>query len=393
MKHYLLFAALCTTPALFAQTPTLTYIAGSSVKLYQVNGDCDWVAWDATIANKTPTCKSTTSQTLTKADVLGDDVPVVFENNGEMIVTFGDTIGALGYNAWSDLTNSFQWQAHDPIARSTTANASDGLLLNFFLSGNHGLEIEPPPQANGVAVDMGGDNVPNTGVSLNGAIYLGIKTGSVSLGGGNNDGSGSYSVLATFNESTQAFTTGRTISSLPNGHFVSPTFYLAPTGLLGTPPPVSPEPVMLIFGLGKYRASNIYLSIVPSSEFASGVDSGGNNATRYFAGMSNGQPTWSPSEASATPVVTDLNPASPTVGNVSVFYSKPLGLWLMMFDGGRGSVTTNGMYFTYASQPWGRGARRNWSSTIAVTRGSGISFSITTQRPGPTIVPVLCRPA
>lgn len=81
--------------AVFAQSPpTLTYIPGSSIKLYQVNGDCDWTAWDATINSKTPACKPTTSQTLTKADVLGDDVPVVFENNGEMIVTFGDTIGA-----------------------------------------------------------------------------------------------------------------------------------------------------------------------------------------------------------------------------------------------------------------------------------------------------------
>ena len=86
--------ALAGLSAAFAQSPALTYIPNSSVKLYQVNGDCDWAEWDATITNKTPTCNPTISQTLTKADILGDDVPVVFENNGEMIVTFGDTIGA-----------------------------------------------------------------------------------------------------------------------------------------------------------------------------------------------------------------------------------------------------------------------------------------------------------
>jgi hypothetical protein len=60
-------------------SPALTYVPGSSVKLYQVNGDCDWAEWDATITNKTPTCKPTASRTATNADVLGDDVPVAFE--------------------------------------------------------------------------------------------------------------------------------------------------------------------------------------------------------------------------------------------------------------------------------------------------------------------------
>src|SRR5271157_3640779 len=160
--------ALAGLPAVFAQSPALTYIPNSSVKLYQVNGDCDWAAWDATITSKTPTCKPTASQTATKADVLGDDVPVAFENNGELIVTFGDTIGAANYAAWTTVQNSFLWGAHDPIAHSTTASAAAGLTLNFFLSGNHGLEVQPPPQPDGMAVDMAGDNVPNAGISLNG---------------------------------------------------------------------------------------------------------------------------------------------------------------------------------------------------------------------------------
>jgi Domain of unknown function (DUF4185) len=284
---------------------------------------------------------------------LGDDVPVAFEHNGELIVTFGDTIGAAGNSAWTSVQNSFQWHAHDSIARSTTANASDGLMLNFFLNGNHGLEVLPPPQPDGTPVDMGIDNTPRGGVSLNGTIYLGIKTGNVSSGNGNNDQSHDYSVLATFDETTQKFTSGRTLSTLPNGHFIEPAFYLAPAGLLGTPPPVSPEPVMLIFGAGAFQASNVYLSIIPSTEFASGVDQNGNSATRYFAGMSNGQPTWSSSESNAVPVVTDVDAANPTIVNVSVFYSQPLGLWLMVYDGGRGSLSTEGIYFTYSPQPWG----------------------------------------
>jgi uncharacterized protein (TIGR03437 family) len=349
----LLFAAFAAAPAVFAQTtPAITYIPNSSVKVYQVNGDCDWVQWDATISNKTPTCKPTVSQTLTKADILGDDVPVVFENNGEMIVTFGDTIGALNNAPWSEVNNSFNWGAKDPIARSTTLNASDGLLLNFFLSGAHGLQILPPPQPNGSPVDMAIDNIPHAGIAINGTIYLGIKTGNIPQGDGNNDQSQAYSLLATFNETTQAFTSGRTVSTSPNGHFVGGSFYQAAAGMLGSPPPVTPEPTVLNFGVGIEHASNIYLSIIPSAEFFTGVDGSGNSATRYYSGMSNGQPTWSNSETSAVPIVLDADPANPTINKVSAFYSQQLGLWLLMFDSDN-SPGTRGMYFTYAAKPWG----------------------------------------
>jgi hypothetical protein len=111
---FLALTMLAFAPAAVAQstgggTPTVTYIPNSSVKLYQINGDCDWVTWDATITNKTPTCKPTTSQTATKADVLGDDVATSFENNGELIMMFGDTIGASSaYNPmWIGFQSTF----------------------------------------------------------------------------------------------------------------------------------------------------------------------------------------------------------------------------------------------------------------------------------------------
>jgi uncharacterized protein (TIGR03437 family) len=335
--------------------PTLTYVPGSSVKLYQINGDCDWAVWDATITNKTPTCKPTTSKTATNADVLGDDVATSFENNGELIMMFGDTIGAAAayHPTYIGLQNTFSWNGHDPIARSTTLHAEDGLLLNFFLSGNHGLEVAPPPQPNGTPVDMGAFNVPNGGITLNGTIYISYKTGHTTDSAGNGTDAIDYAVLGTFDETTQTFTSGRTTSALPGGHFVTVQFYEAPVGILGSPAPVIPEPDVVMFGLGLYRASNIYLSVIPSSEFASGVDSSGNSATRYFTGMSNGQPTWSSNESDSVPVVTDVNPANPSIGNLSAFYSQQLGLWLMTYDGGKGSDTTVGVYFAYAPQPWG----------------------------------------
>jgi hypothetical protein len=42
------------------------------------------------------------------------------------------------------------------------------------------------------------------------------------------------------------------------------------------------------------------------------------------------------------------------VGKASVVYSKDLGLWLMTFNGGKHtSDAATGLYFTYATKPWG----------------------------------------
>ena len=268
---------------------------------------------------------------------------------------FGDTIGATSayYPTYIGFQNTFAWNAHDPIGHSTTLHAEDGLLLNFFMSGNHALEVAPPPQPNGTPVDMGAFNVPNGGITLNGQIYISVHTGHTMDSDGNGDDTHDYAVLTTFDETTLTFTSGRTTSALPGGHFVTVSFYEAPTGILGSPAPVVPEPDVVMFGLGLYRASNIYLSAIPASEFASGVDLTGNSATRYFTGMSNGQPAWSANESASVPIVTDVDPANPTIGNLSAFYSPQLGLWLMTWDGGRGSDTTSGVYFAYAPQPWG----------------------------------------
>ena len=326
---------------------------------------------------------------------MGDDVATSFEGNGELIMMFGDTIGATAaYNpTYIGFLNSFDWNAHDPIARSTTQHAEDGLLINFFMSGNHALEVAPPPQPDGTPVDMGAFNVPNGGITLNGQIYISVKTGHSMDSAGNGTDTTDYAVLAKFNETTQAFTTGRTTSPA-GGQFTTVSFYEAPMGTLGTPAPVLPEPVVAMFGLGLYRASNIYLSLIPSTEFESGVDSSGNSATRYFTGISNGQPTWSTNESAAVPVVTDVNPANPSIGNLSVFYSQQLGLWLMTFDGGKGSDATVGsLFYLLLRNPGAPGARRTGSSTTAATRRWEISFTTTTRpRPG-TLAPVPCPPA
>jgi hypothetical protein len=85
-----------------SQQIQLTYNPGTSHKIEQIMGDCDWAVWDATITldgsnniiNPDPTCVPTISQTVTRADVLGQDTAYSFEHDGEVIFLFGDTIGA-----------------------------------------------------------------------------------------------------------------------------------------------------------------------------------------------------------------------------------------------------------------------------------------------------------
>jgi hypothetical protein len=106
-----------------------------------------------------------------------------------------------------------------------------------------------------------------------------------------------------------------------------------------------------MFGEGQYRASDIYLAVIPKHDFESG------KRTRYFAGFSGGKPAWTDNALAAVPVVVDNpldpSPYSPTAGNMSVVYSPEIHLWLMTYDGGRQTPATAGVYFAYATDPWG----------------------------------------
>ncbi len=311
-----------------AQSTTLTYNPGSTVKIEQVIGDCDYQAQAIEIVAGQPlTCVPTTSQTVTRADVAGNGQGGSFEAGGKMIFFFGDTI--------SSDPATLNYGGADPIAWSTSTDPQAGLLLNFYLRSNgKPLFVKSP----GIA--MGGDDIPNSGISLNGQIYFIVNTGSDTTAP--NPQVTDYSALVTFDEAAQTFTVGRTISAA-GGLFIGTSMHASGSNVY-------------IFGAGPYRASDIYLQMVPASSFVSGA------GTQYFAGFVNGQPTWASTEAGAIPVVQD-NPTNgpawpndnPSVGNMSVVYSSALGLWLMTYDGGRNATGPGhtGTYFTYAPQPWG----------------------------------------
>ena len=306
---------------------TLTWNPGSTVKLEQVIGDKDWAS--AAKGTTLPTA----SLTNTKYGVFGTDIGTSFEHNGQVLFLFGDTRAE---------DPAINLGAVDPIAYSSTTSGESPLLLDFYKdAANKTLWFKPP------GVQMAGNNVPNAGISLSDGLYIVANAGADHSKADINENA--YSLLVKFDETAKTFTTGRTISQLPGGHFVYTSLHA-----LGSD--------VYMFGAGKYRASDIYLSKTPASGFWAGT------GTQYFAGRVNGQPTWVSSEAAAVPIVQDnpLNgPAwpndNPSVGNMTVAYSDALGMWLMTYDGGRQSPATRGVYLTYAKDPWGP-----WAAPILI---------------------------
>ena len=306
---------------------TLTWTPGSTVKLEQVIGDKDWAA--AAKGTTLPTASLTNS----KYGVFGTDLGSSFEHNGRVLFLFGDTRAE---------DPNINLGAVDPIGYSTTTDGESPLLLDFYTdNANRTLWVKPP------GIQMAGHNVPNSGISLSDGLYLVLNAGA--------DHSlpdihaNAYSLLVKFDETAKTFTPGRTISRIPDGHFVYTALHASGSDVY-------------IFGTGTYRGSDIYLSKTPASGFWAGT------GTQYFAGRVNGQPTWTSSEASAVPIVQDnplKGPAwpndNPTAGNVAVAYSTDLGMWLMTYDGGRQSQATRGVYLTYAKDPWGP-----WAAPILI---------------------------
>lgn len=312
--------ALSLLAAAFAvatNATTLTWTPGTTTKVEQMIGDCDYTA-----RAQTGACVATASQTSLRAAVLGTDLGASFECDGHLMFLFGDTISP------SPSENYF---AADTVATSVSTDPSNGLSLDFFTNDDGSPYFVRIP-----GVRMGAGEVPHAGIRLNGSTYVVVNTGvDVNLPDPNIN---EYSVLTRFDEATRRFTVLRTISSRPNGKFV--TTALRQFG-----------DSVYIFGLGVYRGSDAYLSVVPAADFESG------RGTRYFTGLVNGQPTWSTSEGDAAPVVLD-NPLNvpnhaPGIGNVSVIYSTELRLWLMTYDSGSNSPELRGFYFTYAHEPWG----------------------------------------
>ncbi|HEV2105552.1 MAG TPA: DUF4185 domain-containing protein, partial [Candidatus Eisenbacteria bacterium] len=353
-------AAAAAAPDTFS---LLTWIPGSSLKVEQLIGDHDWQ----------DSLRTVRSRTVTRADVLGNGLGYSFVSGDSLLFLFGDTIGATNTYVprWAPTLNPYRWLAADPIAVSRTTNPDSLVLLDFYKTPGDTTLTVTPVYPDGTPLPMGGDDIPCSGVDLDGKLAIVASVGTAVVDSTGGDYSQDSSVVVRFDPAAQTFTAGRTLSrNADGGHFVMTDEHLLPMQFASSPS----DSELLVFGLGVYRHSDIYLSRIRRKDFFSGLNPVGQPATRYFAGLVNGQPVWSDSESASVPIVQD-NPLlalglgevqqpwpndDPTIGNFSVAWFPSLNLWLMTFDGGRQTgpppsvrKQTAGVYFTYAKAPWG----------------------------------------
>jgi len=111
--------------------------------------------------------------------------------------------------------------------------------------------------------------------------------------------------------------------------------------------PQESEPGLVIFGSGRYRASDLRLAFQPAAEIES------RERLRYFAGLNKrGEPTWSVQEEDAEALFDQ-----PCVGEFSVSYNRFISKWIMLYNC-RSENGTRGINLRTADRPWGP-----WSET------------------------------
>jgi hypothetical protein len=276
----------------------LSYVPGSTDRIEQLIGDFD-----------VATRQRTFNQTASRYGIFGTDLGNSFEHNGRTYFLFGDTIGKYG---------------GDVIGVSDATDPSAPLGLDF-LTNPDGSYVRVEPDG----VPMGGYDIPVAGISLDGAIYVAVKTNYTP------GQQTSVTLLTRYDESTHHFTVVRELSRLPNGRFITLTKREAPSDVPGQP---DGRRYVLVFGSGEYRRSDAYLMAVPVDAFDTG------EGTLYYTSTGRNGPNWSEKPWAAAPIIDH-----PTIGDISFSYIEPLATWVALYD----SRSPRGIVVRYAPQPWG----------------------------------------
>jgi hypothetical protein len=293
----------------------VSYLVGSTQKLYQLTGECDRERNQFTL-----------SRTASRFGVSGTDLGSNFEHNGRIYFLFGDT----GPNA------------EDSIAYTADNDPEAGIHLQFVTQLGNPHQYLPPTTI--PPISLGAFEVPAGGFSANGKMYVFFTTDHFQDTSGN-DRMG-RSVLARSGDSAQTpFNVVYDFSNVhQGGKFINVSLVItdnsAVQGL-----PESTGQGLLVFGSGLYRASNPYLAYLPLNAVED------RSRLRYFAGRQAGshQVCWSTQESDAMALFVD-----PQIGEFSVTWNSFLRLWLMLYN----AANPRGINFRVAEQPWGP-----WSAT------------------------------
>jgi hypothetical protein len=349
----LLFAGAAHAAETGAPAPVVR--VGASEKVCQLTGDLDW-----------ETGRPTAARTLTNFGLGATDLGYPVEHNGKLILLFGDSrpnnhpAGALEEAPPDDAVG---------VTTRIAPPGDDGRCLDMVLHTKPGAtKVAAPPTVVGpVAIKQGSFNVPSGGVSAGGSLCAFFWTNHCFVptplqpspdaplarppprpNCRENDGFNSIgsAVLAHSEDD------GRTFAhavEMPVG-FVYAT---AVNTRLAANIPDDQRLGILVFAVPRYRASVPYLAQASAESLADPT------TWRFFVGRdANGGPKWTTSAEWSRgagsvrgwkpPGEAELfAPPESCVGEFSITWNRPLGLWLMLYN------CKSTVFALVAPAPWG----------------------------------------
>ena len=276
-----------------------------ATKVVQLTGEYDREGWSGL-----GTPPFALNRTESRFGIRGCDLGASFEHNNRLYFLFGDTWRVNQTPAEKDL---------DSVAVCTDTEPSHGLQLTF--------NTKWPYVPN---IDQHGFNVPVDGTSWGGAMYVFFTTDAYQVDGNELMG---RSVLGRSRDGGYNFENLGQFSSKKfiNVSIEQSAIDAAAATMLSLP--IGTQ-VLWLFGSGRYRASAVYLAVIPTANLDT------LQAIRYFAGGT----AWSANEDDAVALLCEGD-----VGELSGRWNPFLSRWLLMFNSGN----SLGILMHSAPHPWG----------------------------------------
>jgi Domain of unknown function (DUF4185) len=308
--------------------PWITVGPGSVRKICQLTGEHDR-HWHCDAYNRTET----------RFGLVGTDLGSSFEHDGRLWFLFGDT--------WPDA------QGGDSVAWTDDRSPEPGVRLHFSSAGGR-FTCPRVSAVDGRPVSTRFFEVPTAGFSANGHMYV-FRTTEHYREAGREVMGRSILTRAANGDPTRLTSLYDFSVVRRGGRFVNVSCVVRDGGVPGLP---FRGPALLAWGSGLYRASDAYLACVPLAAVEN------ENAWRFWSGTEHrdGRPCWSENESDALALF-----PHPEIGELSVTWNAPLGLWLMLYNAG----APRGINARVAPDPWGP-----WSSPVVAfdPRGPGVGY-------------------
>lgn len=298
--------------------PQVELVSGSVRKVCQLTGE--WDRQRETFAY---------NRTETRFGVVGTDLGSSFEHDGRLWFLFGDT--------WPDA------ELGDSVAWTTDRTPEPGVGLEFVSAGSRFVcpRVATP---DGRSLSTRAFEVPLAGFSARGRMYV-VRTTEHYREAGREVMGRSILTRAVNGDPTNLVCLYDLSIVRHGGKFINVSCVAVQDGLAGLP---FDGPALLVWGSGRYRASDAYFAGVPLGA----VEDRGR--WRFWSGREgrSARPVWSEDEGDAVALF-----AHPQIGELSASWNAPLGVWLLLYNAG----SPRGITARVAEHPWGP-----WSEAVVV---------------------------